>query len=163
MKVYSFPRGGISYEDPTVPAANFSVTAFLPALSVIPLVQYPEEKVISLVSAGDLVREGMLIGRGKKTGSVNIHATVPGKVIRNVEWLDHEGRRNEALIIRMEGAFERLGKTEKNFMDGGINQQELLRVLADCGIVEMEGSGKPVAEILSELREAGSPQTLVVR
>jgi len=163
MKVYSFPRGGLSFEDPTVPNKDSSVTAFLPALSVIPLVQHPDERVSPLVSIGDSVREGMLIGKGKKSGSVNVHATVPGKVVRSVEWQDHEGRRNEALVIRMEGAFERLGKQEKNLLGDSMNRQELQKILAECGIVEMEGSGLPVAETLSSLNGSASPQTLVVR
>ena len=163
MKVYSFPRGGLSFEDPTVPPKNSSVVAFLPALSVIPLEQYPGQRVISLVSVGDSVQEGMLIGRGKTPSSVNVHATVPGKVVRSVEWLDNEGTRNEALVIRMEGAFQRLGKREKKFHRDDMNPQELQQVLSDCGIVEMEGSGRPVAETLSTLRRTGSPQTLVVR
>ena len=163
MKVYSFPRGGLSFEDPTVPPRNFSVTAFLPALSVIPLMQDPGEQVIPLVTVGDTVREGMLIGRGRKTGSVNVHATVPGRVVRNVEWIDRGGKKNEALVIRMEGAFERLGKKEKNFPGDAKNPIELQRILAECGIVEMEGSGKPVAETLSQLSNAEKVQTLVVR
>jgi len=163
MKVYSFPRGGLSFDDPTVPPRNTSVTAFLPALSVIPLVQYPGGRVVTLVSVGDSVKEGMLIGRGKSPDLANVHATVPGKVVGNVEWSDSEGRANEGFVIRMEGSFERLGKREEKFPHEGINYQDLQRILTDCGIVEMEGSGRPVAEILAELKEAGKPQTLVVR
>jgi len=165
MKVYSFPRGGLFFEDPTVPPRNSSVVAFLPAFSVIPLIQYPGGQVTTLVSAGDLVREGMLIGRGENTDSANVHATVPGRVVRIVKWKDGSGRHNEALIIRMEGAFECLGKKEENFFHMGMNYQELQQVLVDYGIVEMEGSGRPVADMLAELRGTGKPQasTLVVR
>jgi electron transport complex protein RnfC len=105
----------------------------------------------------------MLIGRGKTPSSVNVHATVPGKVVRSIERLDYEGMRSEALVIRMEGAFERLGKKEKKFPREGMDRQELQQILSDCGIVEMEGSGRPVAETLSALRREGGPQTLVVR
>jgi electron transport complex protein RnfC len=105
----------------------------------------------------------MLIGRGKSPELANVHATVPGKVVRNVEWKDSEGRLNEGFVIRMEGSFERLGKKEERFPHDGIGFHELQRILSDCGIVEMEGSGGPVAEILSGLRSAAKPQTLVVR
>jgi len=163
MKVYSFPRGGLSFDDPTVPPRNSSVAAFLPVLSVIPLVQYPGGRVSATVSVGDSVKEGMLIGRGRSPDLANVHATVPGKVVRNVEWKDSEGRHNEGFVIRMEGSFERLGKKEEKFPHDGVSYQDLQRILTDCGIVEMEGSGRPVAEILAELRTAGKPQTLVVR
>jgi len=163
MKVYSFPRGGISFDDPTVPPRNSSVVAFLPAFSVIPLTQYPGGRAAPLVSVGDFVREGMLIGRGGNPVLANIHATVPGKVVRKVDWKDHEGRPYEALVIRMEGAFQCLGKKEENFLRSGINHRELQQLLVDYGIVEMEGSGRPIAGMLSELDTMGSPQTLVVR
>jgi len=163
MKVYSFPRGGLSFDDPTVPPRNFSVAAYLPALSVIPLVQHPGGRASALVSVGDTVKEGMLIGKGKSPDLANVHATVPGKVVRNVKWKDSEGRSNEGFVIRMEGSFERLGKKEERFPHDGIDHQELQRILTDCGIVEMEGSGRPAAEILSEFHTMGRNQTLVVR
>ena len=163
MKVYSFPRGGLSFDDPTVPPRNFSVAAYLPALSVIPLVQHPGGRASAMVSVGDKVKEGMLIGKGKSPGLANVHATVPGKVVRSVEWKDSEGRLNQGFVIRMEGSFERLGKKEDKFPHDGIDHQELQRILTDCGIVEMEGSGRPAAEILSEFQASGKTQTLVVR
>jgi electron transport complex protein RnfC len=116
-----------------------------------------------MVSIGDTVKEGMLIGKGINKHSVNVHATVPGKVINNVTLTDADGTSNGALIIRLEGAFARLGKTENAITNNRMKSHELSRVLADCGIVEMEGSGKPVAETLAELRSAEGPQTLVVR
>ena len=173
MRVYSFARGGLSFDDPTAPPRNSSVVAYLPALSVIPLAPGG----MPLVNAGDTVREGMLICKG--AGLDNVHATVPGKVINIVEWNDkgrikghdkehtkehiNEGRKNKALVIRMEGEFERLGKAEKNYLQEGMNNFELKKALTDCGIVEMEGSGRPLAAILSELQGVKGQQTLVVR
>jgi len=135
----------------------------LPAFSVIPLTQYPGGTADPLVSVGDFVREGMLIGKGQNPDAANIHATVPGKVVRSVEWSDHEGRPYEALVVRMEGAFKCLGRKEENFFRGSISHKELLQLLTDYGIVEMEGSGRPIAGMLTELGNAGTAQTLVVR
>jgi electron transport complex protein RnfC len=163
MKIYSFPRGGISFDDPTVPPRNSSVVAFLPAFSVIPLTQYPGGNVTSMVSLGDVVKEGMLVGMGKNPDSANVHATVPGKVVRTVAWKDNEGRPYEALVIRMEGSFECLGKREGNLLRKEITNQELQRILTDCGIVEMEGSGRSIAGMIAELGNAKGPQTLIVR
>jgi electron transport complex protein RnfC len=105
----------------------------------------------------------MLIGKKKTPGSANVHATVPGKVVRTVQWDDSEGRQNEALVIRMEGEFEHLGKEEKGLLWENAGQAELGQVLDDCGIVEMEGSGKPITETLSAMRAISGMQTLVVR
>jgi electron transport complex protein RnfC len=163
MKVYSFPRGGLSFLDSTVPPRNASEVAFLPALSVIPLGRHSGGAVNALVGVGDSVTEGMLIGMGKGPGLANVHATVPGRVVRRFEWEDSEGRPCEALVIRMEGSFERLGKDKESLYDERMGSRELCRILAECGIVEMEGSGKPVAATLSALSEAGIPQSLVAR
>jgi electron transport complex protein RnfC len=163
MKVYAFPRGGLSFIDSTVPQKGPSVVAYLPSLSVIPLVQHTGGRAYPIVSVGDPVREGMLIGRGQGLGSANVHATVPGRVIRMVSWKTAGGRTNDALVIRMEGGFERLGKREEIFPWAGLSSFDLQRIIAEYGIVEMEGSGKPVSDMLSALRSAREPLTLVVR
>jgi electron transport complex protein RnfC len=63
----------------------------------------------------------------------------------------------------MEGSFERLGKREEIFSWTGMSGFEMQRVISDCGVVEMEGSGKPLSEMLSAFRNAPEPLTLVVR
>jgi electron transport complex protein RnfC len=105
----------------------------------------------------------MLVARGNSPHSANIHATVPGKVTRMVKWQDNDGQLHEALLIRMEGAFECLGRKTEDHLRESINREELRRLLDDYGIVEMEGSGRPVTDMLAELGTKGNPQTLVVR
>jgi electron transport complex protein RnfC len=163
MKIYSFPRGGLAYEDDTVPPRDFSVVAFLPGLSVIPLIQHTGGRAYPVVSVGDLVKEGMLIGRSRGPGSANIHATVPGRVVRTVSWKTGGGFTNDALVIRMEGGFERLGKREEIFPWESLSSHELQRIIADYGVVEMEGAGRPVAEMISAVRNLREALTLVVR
>jgi electron transport complex protein RnfC len=163
MKVYSFPRGGIVYEDPTVPPKEYSVIAFLPGLSVIPLVQHTGGRAYPIVSVGDHVREGMLIGRGQGLGSTNIHATVPGRVVKMVSWKTAEGYTNDALVIRLEGSFEKLGRREEIFPWQGLSPFDLQRLISEYGIVEMEGTGRPVSDIISSVRSVKEPLTMVVR
>jgi electron transport complex protein RnfC len=163
MKIYSFPRGGIQFEDSTALHQNTSVTAFLPGFSIISLVQHTGSRAYPIVSIGDQVREGMLIGRGQGPGSANIHATVPGRVIRMVSWKTAEGHINDALVIRMEGAFEKLGKHEEAFSWEGLPSFDFQRIISDYGIVEMEGLGRPVSDMISDLRAVKAPVTLVVR
>jgi electron transport complex protein RnfC len=163
MKVYSFPRGGIHFEDSTVPSKNASVVAFLPALSIIPLVQHTGSRAYPVVSVGDYVREGMLIGRGQGLGSANVHATVPGRVVRTVSWKMAEGQTNDALVIRLEGAFEKLGRREEALSWKGLSPFDLQRLISEQGIVEMEGPGRPVSDLLSSFRSVKDPLSLVVR
>jgi electron transport complex protein RnfC len=137
--------------------------AFLPGLSVIPLVQHTGNRAYPIVSVGDYVREGMLIGRGQGVGSANIHAAVPGRVIRMVSWKTADGHTNDALVIRMEGYFEKLGKREEIFPWQSLSPFELQRLISEYGIVEMDGPGRPVSDILSSLRSIKEAITLVVR
>jgi electron transport complex protein RnfC len=162
VKVYSFPRGGISFDDPTVPQREAAVTAFLPGLAVIPLIQHSGGRAYPVVSIGDYVKEGMVIGRGQGPESANVHATVPGKVIRTTSW-KAGGIVNDALVIRMEGSFERLGKREEIFPWESLTSYDLHRIISEYGIVEMEGSGRPVADMLSSVKSSDSSLTLVVR
>ena len=163
QKVYTFPRGGISFEDSSVPSRDSCATAFLPSLSVIPLIQHSGGRAFPIVSPGDMVREGMLIGRGQGPGSANIHATVPGRVIRMASWKNSGGQVQDGLVIRMEGSFEKLGKREEIFSWEGMLPYDIQRTIAEYGVVEMESGGRPVSDIISSFRSAQEPITLVVR
>ncbi|MDR2177611.1 MAG: SLBB domain-containing protein [Treponema sp.] len=159
MKIYSFPRGGFSYEDHTAPRRDSSVVAYLPTISVIPLIHAEGGRVQPVVSIGDTVKEGMLIG----WGYVNVHATVPGRVIRRVSWKNACGQEIEALVIRMGGTFEKLGKKEVIFPWEGFSSHELRRIASDYGVVEMEGSGRSLADTLFSRNAGKEHRTLVVR
>jgi len=160
-KVFSFPRGGLPYDDPTAPSKSGAVNAFLPALSVISLGN-SMNRAYPVAAVGDVVREGMLIGRAAGGKSVNVHATVPGRIIRRVLWKDRDDIENEAFVIRMEGSFEKLGKREEIYQWAGMNGYDLQRVISDYGIIEMENSEKPLADLISAGRKK-ERLTLVVR
>ena len=162
-KVFSFPRGGLQLSDPSVPPRDSSVTAFLPSYSVIPLIQHSGGQSLPLVSAGDIVREGMLIGRSKGAYSSNVHATVPGRVIRIASWKSSDGQTQEGILIRMKGSFEKLGKREETFSWEGMLSYDIQRCIMEYGVVEMEGTGRPVSDIISSFRNEPEPITLVVR
>jgi electron transport complex protein RnfC len=162
-KMYSFPRGGFIFEDRYAPHSASIETAFLPVFSVIPLIQHTGNKAYPVVFIGEYVKEGMLIGRGQGSGSANIHATVPGKVVRMASWKTIDGVANDALVIRMEGSFERLGKKEPVYPWSDLSPFELQRLIAEQGIVELDAGGRPVADILSALNEEKEAITLVIR
>jgi electron transport complex protein RnfC len=163
MKVYSFIRGGIAFEDSSAPTGSTSETAFLPVFSVIPLIQHTGNKAYPIVFIGEYVKEGMLIGRGQGPGSANIHATVPGKVVRMASWKTIDGVANEALVIRMEGSFEKLGKKETPSPWGDMPSFEIQRLITEYGIVEMDETGRPVNDIVMGLSAVKGPITMVVR
>ena len=162
MKIYSFPRGGIAYEDASAPVKSPAENAFLPALSVISLGS-KNKGVYPIVSVGDVVREGMLIGRASGTGTVNVHATVPGRIIRKISWKDRDDIENDAFVIKMEGTFEKLGRRNEVLSWNGLNGYDIQRILSDYGISKMENDEKPLSEIISTSRKENDKLTLVVR
>ena len=162
-RVYTFLRGGIHYEDSSAPSREASVTAFLPAISLIPLVHHTGSRVYPAVSVGDSVREGMLVGRSYDRGSANIHAAVPGKVERIVSWKMLEGHTNDALVIRLEGSFDKLGRREEFFPWQGLDAEALQALIAEHGVVIMESSGLPAADMIASFRALEGRRTLAVR
>jgi electron transport complex protein RnfC len=105
----------------------------------------------------------MLIGRGQGPDSANIHATVPGRVVKMVSWKGEDGRPNDALVIALEGSFEKLGRPEEIFPWEGLTAFDLHRLIAEYGVVEMEGAGWPLADTFRAIHSAREPVTLVVR
>jgi len=162
QKIYSFPRGGIKFKDPFAPSRDSCVTGFLPSISIIPLIQHSGRRAHPVVSIGEAVKEGTLIGRGLGVGSANVHASVPGRVIRLISWKSAMGQVHDGLMIRLEGSFSKLGKREELFSWEGMLPYDIQRNIAEFGVVEMEGNGRPVSELISSFRSAPEPITLVV-
>jgi electron transport complex protein RnfC len=80
-----------------------------------------------------------------------------------VSWKTAADINNDALVIRLEGRFEKLGRKEDSFRWEGLSSFEIQRIIADMGIVEMEGVGAPVSDILSAFRSLSEPISMVVR
>ena len=162
-KIFSFPKGGITFEDDSVPPRSSSVTAFLPSLSIIPMNENSANPLNLIVSVGQTVKEGMLLGRSKGPGTANIHSSIPGRVIRIVSWENAEGKINDGIAILMEGSFEKLGKHEEIFPWENMLPHDIQRTIAEFGVVEMDGEARPVSEIISSFRSVKETVTLVVR
>jgi electron transport complex protein RnfC len=139
------------------------VLAFLPNISVIPLIQHSGGPATPVVCSGDRVGEGQLIGRGSGADSANIHAPVPGTVLGTVCYESARGIENKALVIQLEGAFERLSGKETVYSWEELSPFELKKLISECGIVEMEVAGRPVSDVLSTFHAVQGTITMVVR
>jgi electron transport complex protein RnfC len=164
MKIYSFPHGGITFEDPTAPGKDNVIDSFLPAVSIIKFGE-GSKKGYPVVQIGENVREGMVIAKAleSENETVNIHATVPGKVIRKISWKNRDDFNNDALVIKLEGVFEKLGKKNEIFPWNGLTGYDLQKIISEYGIVEMENSGRPLSEMISSIRKNNNKTTLVIR
>ncbi|GMO31758.1 MAG: electron transport complex subunit RsxC [Termitinemataceae bacterium] len=163
MKIYSFPKGGISFNDSYAPVKQDSVLSFLPAISIIVLKSFSGDSALPIVKTGTHVEEGMLIARRQGSGSANIHSPVPGDVIQTINWKLAENFTSSALVIRLAGKFDRLGRIEQARNSDDFSQFQMRRILDEAGIVEMDGDGRPLCDIFSEYDSAQNNFTLLLR
>jgi len=162
MKKYHFPQGGLVYEDEYAPLAISSTIACIPAVLVVPLMQHSGIQAIPVVSVGDTIHEGMVIGRAESKGSSNVHSPIPGRIVRMVRWRMSDGRESDAFVIRLSGSFQKLGKRPELFSWNGLSVHELQRMIAEKGVVETEEPGRPVNELLSHARNSNRRNVLVL-
>ncbi|MDR2509858.1 MAG: SLBB domain-containing protein [Spirochaetaceae bacterium] len=163
MKVYSFPHGGILFDDPTAPPREESVLSFLPGLSIVPLAQQNGCRSLPVVRPGDTVSEGQLIARGQGSGSANIYSPVPGAIVANTTWSIAHGVLCNSMVIRLEGSFALLGKPQTRRSWRELSPFELRGLISDFGIVDMDGSGAPLTDTISLYHKIATPVTLVLR
>jgi electron transport complex protein RnfC len=163
MKVYSFYRGGISIHDGFTPDREHSYLAFLPDLVIIPLSSEAGSRSIPVVSIGQHIEEGMLMARGQGAGSANIHSPIPGSLLAIVKWEPAAGFLSDAFVIRLEGRFMRLGKPKISHEWLDLNRFEIQSLIAEYGVTEMDGLGRPLTDIFSSYNAVEEPVTLVVR
>lgn len=140
----TFSRGGVHPFDRKEETRSQEIwNAVIPSECIVPLRQHIGAPAESLVSQGDEVREGMLIGAASGFVSANIHAPIPGTVkeIKNI-FLPN-GIQSEAVVIELAGEFDRLGKVSERREWSDKSAAELIEILKDKGIVGMGGATFP--------------------
>ena len=144
MRRLTFPVGGIHPVERKGATRNrASANAIIPSRCIVPLQQHVGAPAEPLVGKGDQVGEGMLIGRAKGFVSANIHSPVPGTVTEIKSIYLPNGVRTDALVIELEGEFERLGKEQTTRDWSGMDGPELLEIIQEMGIVGMGGATFP--------------------
>ncbi len=141
----SFTRGGIDMPQRKKRSRKSHLAnSALPSVCIIPLLQHNGEAALLQVSPGDRVREGMLIGKASGPGSANIHSPIPGLVreIRGIHLPD--GAFSNAIVIELQGEFDRLGKKVEPASWGGLSLKELVERIMQMGVVETGNDMLPV-------------------
>lgn len=161
MPIVTFPKGGIEPPDnKRSTRVRASRNAIIPATTVVPLLQHRGAPARVRVQSGERVREGMLIGRAAGDGA-NVHSPVPGVVreIRQIRLPD--GRVSDAVVIDVDGEFDRLGKPAKRYESQSLDAPAIRRLLEEHGVVTMHGAAVPAH--LSYQAVSGAPcETLIV-
>jgi electron transport complex protein RnfC len=158
----TFPKGGVHPHDFKEYTRDRRIrNAPIPSVAIVPMSQHMGKPARCIVSAGDEVREEMLIGEADGMFSANVHSPVPGKVSEIREVYLPNGIRSEAVVIELEGEFDRSGKGEERMDWSGLTGQDLLGKIAEKGIVGLGGATFPT-KIKYFIREGLSVETLVV-
>jgi electron transport complex protein RnfC len=138
------PKGGVNppLELPG-PRDPGIVNAALPNRATIPLLQHAGRAAIRLVRPGDVVSEGMLVGKADGPRSANVHSSVPGVVAEVLEITLETGERCEALEIDLGGRFETSGRPRPPRPWENLPRSDLLERIRSAGVVGLGGGGLP--------------------
>lgn len=115
----------------------------LPPRVWIPMSQHIGAPSTAIVSKGDYVRTGQLIGRAAAAVSVPTHSSVSGTVA-DVVLLPHPltGRRVTTVVLDSDGS-DKLDDAIKERDDSTLVPAELLQIIRDAGIVGLGGAAFP--------------------
>lgn len=146
-------RGGIDLDLPR-PPSGAAPNAFLPSIALVPLRQHDGAPARCLVRPGEYLREGMAIGKAEGRGQCAVHSPIPGLVreIREIRLAD--GGRCQAVLIVLEGSFDRLGKRQERYLWRSLQRHDLVAGLREAGVVETDSPGRPLHEALKEAEGA---------
>ena len=98
----TFPIGGIHPSDSKISRDCPIETMPLPETVTIPLSQHIGAPAEAVVTKGERVRTGQLIGRSTGFVSSNIHSSVTGTVMAVDSYLDPAGLRRPGVTIKTE-------------------------------------------------------------
>ncbi len=158
----TFSLGGIhphDYKEYTnkIPIRN----AVIPSVSIIPMSQHMGKPSECIVSIGDTVKEGMLIGKSTGFFSSQIHSPVPGKVTDITEIYLPNGIKCKAVKIELEGEFSRSGKSSDKNDWSNLKLEQFLNLVNKMGIVGLGGATFP-AYIKYSIKDKQKLEYLVI-
>jgi len=146
-------KGGIHPPDKKTLAANSPiVTAKPPKIAVIPLSQHIGAPCKLLVSIGQEVKKGEVVGEPGGFVSSPVHASISGKVVAIAEFPNAMGRMVNSVVIENDGKEEWTQlKDNPDYMS--LPPEELKEKVKAAGIVGMGGATFPTVVKLSPPKE----------
>lgn len=139
------------------------LNAFIPSEAIISLTQDALGQTSCLVKENDVVTEGQIIATGRGLRSSVIHSPLPGIVSGFISCSMPDGRRTEAVKIKMKGEFSLFGKPKTETIWKSFPSSSLRRIIADAGIINTFGKFFPLAYQLEKHIEKKIPPVLIIR
>lgn len=147
----TFSMGGVHPHDCKI-SADSAIEIFpLPQRMYISMSQHLGAPAKPLVQKGDKVRTGQMIGASAGFISANIHSSVSGTVAAVEPYADLAGNPVMHVIIDVEGDewVETIDRTPDIVREITLGPAEIIKRIADCGIVGMGGASFPTHVKLS--------------
>ncbi|HBH22811.1 MAG TPA: electron transport complex subunit RsxC [Cytophagales bacterium] len=143
--IKTFPKGGVHPNDEKR-SANVPISELPPPKMVsIPLSQHIGAPSVPVVDKRDPVKVGQIIAKSKGLVSSNIHSSVSGTVTKIDYVLDSTGYKRQAVIIRVKDDEweESIDRSETLVKDIALEKDEILKKVAEAGIVGLGGATFP--------------------
>ena len=147
----TFPIGGIHPSDSKISRDCPIETMPLPETVTIPLSQHIGAPAEAVVTKGERVRTGQLIGRSTGFVSSNIHSSVTGTVTAVDSYLDPAGLRRPGVTIKTEPDewMEGIDTSDRIIRECTLSPQEIVAKVGAAGVVGMGGATFPTQVKLS--------------
>ncbi len=141
----TFSIGGVHPHENKLSANQPIITAAIPAKAVILLGQHIGAPAKPVVAKGDVVKVGTKIAEAAGFVSAAIHSSVSGKVAKVDSIIDASGYAKPAIFIDVEGDEweETIDRTPELVKECSLTPEEIVKKIADAGIVGMGGACFP--------------------
>jgi electron transport complex protein RnfC len=126
--------------------------AKLPGRIVVPLSQHIGAPAKAVVSIGDEVKRGQVLGEMTGFVSSPVHSSIAGKVIAIADFQTAAGRMVQSVVVESDGSDEAVAfKENSDYLN--LSVDEIKTLIKDAGIVGMGGAAFPTNVKLSPPKE----------
>jgi electron transport complex protein RnfC len=143
--VKTFPMGGVHPDENKLTSGKSIEALALPKQVAIPISQHIGAPARPVVEQREQVVVGQVIARSEGFVSANIHASVSGTVAKIDKVMDSTGYKRDAIIIRVKDDewLEDIDRSDDLIEKVDLSQEEILKKIAEAGIVGMGGATFP--------------------
>jgi electron transport complex protein RnfC len=159
----TFKMGGLHPPGNKISAGKPVEYVDLPGKVVIPLNQHIGTPAVAVVSKGDKVKVGTLIGRAEGRISANVHASVSGTVTKVDNFTDGSGYSCQSIFIDVKGDEWEPAISQNNALEREcrLSPEEIVARIGNAGIVGMGGATFPTQVKLTPPRDAKAEVLIV--
>ncbi len=161
----TFRKGGIHPPEQKLSASKKIEKIPLPTTVTIPLSQHIGVPAIPVVKVRENVKVGQLLAKAiDGPPSANIHSPVSGKITKIDDILGSSGFKQKSFIIKVDDKdewIETIDRSEELVKDIKLSSEEIIKKVAEAGIVGLGGATFP-AHIKLNIRRGDKAEILII-